>query len=125
MPPAFCYPPKPERGDAVAVLSPSGRAPAIFAGPVDLGLARLWEEFGLRPVEYPTTRAAQGPNDPEAKASHTTEQYEAVCTAMAEYHPDVPLVLGPDLGHTDPQQIIPFGGQITVDGANRQVSAVY
>lgn len=169
MPPAFSYPPKPERGDAVAVLSPSGRAPAIFAGPVDLGLARLREEFGLRPVEYPTTRAAQAspeeraadvhaafadqeikavfttigggdelkvlphldawsferPNDPEAKASHTSAQYEAVRTAMAEYHPDVPLVLGPDLGHTDPQQIIPFGGQITVDGANRQVSAVY
>ena len=34
-------------------------------------------------------------------------------------------VLGPDLGHTEPQQIVPFGGQITVDGANRQVSAVY
>ncbi len=348
MPPAFSYPQKPERGDAVAVLSPSGRAPAIFPGPVDLGLTRLREEFGLRPVEYPTTRAAQAspaeraadvhaafadpeikavfttiggedelkvlphldpdllashpkpffgysdnnnlhlflwnlglvsyqggalmvqfgrparmhqvtrdsllhavfaggpreieptaeysdeehnwadpqalaaeppmfasrgwswhgppvavtgpswggclevvdfhlrtgrylqpddeyegavlfmetseelapadyvyrvlmcmgerrllqrfgaviwgrpkawsferPNDPDAKASHTSAQYEAVRTAMAEYHPDVPLVLGPDVGHTDPQQIIPFGGQVTVDGENRQVSAVY
>jgi hypothetical protein len=59
MPPAFSYPPKPEPGDAVAVLSPSGRAAAIFLAPVDLGLTRLREDFGLRPVEYPTTRAAR------------------------------------------------------------------
>ena len=44
---------------------------------------------------------------------------------MAEYHPDVPLVLGPDIGHTEPQQILPYGGQIAVDGANQQVSAAY
>jgi muramoyltetrapeptide carboxypeptidase LdcA involved in peptidoglycan recycling len=44
---------------------------------------------------------------------------------MAEYHPDVPLVLGVDFGHTDPQQIVPFGGQITVDATNREITAVY
>jgi muramoyltetrapeptide carboxypeptidase LdcA involved in peptidoglycan recycling len=348
MPPALSYPPKPEPGDAVAVLSPSGRAAAIFPAPVDLGLARLREDFGLRPVEYPTTRAAQAspeeraadvhaafadpeiravfttiggddelkvlahldpgllaahpkpffgysdnnnlhlflwnlglasyqggaimvqlgrpvrmhpmttdslrhavfcrglrrlevspeyndqehnwadpdalttelemvpsddwswqgpqvtftgpswggnleildfhlrtgryllpdeqyegavllletseelppadyvyrvlmcmgergllqrfgaviwarpkawsfeqPNDGAQKASYTNAQYEAVRTAMSEYHPDVPLVLGPDFGHTDPQQIVPFGGQITVDATNRQINAVY
>jgi hypothetical protein len=27
--------------------------------PYELGLRRLREEFGLRPVEYPTTRAPQ------------------------------------------------------------------
>ena len=59
MPPAFRYPAKPERGDAVAVLSPSGRSAARFPLPLDLGLTRLRDEFGLEPVEYPTTRAAQ------------------------------------------------------------------
>jgi muramoyltetrapeptide carboxypeptidase LdcA involved in peptidoglycan recycling len=56
---AFRYPEKPRRGDAVAVLSPSAGLPARFPLPFELGLRRLREEFGLRPVEYPTTRAAQ------------------------------------------------------------------
>ena len=56
MTPTFTYPPKAQRGDAVAVLSPSWGGPAAFPLPFDLGLARLREEFGLRPVEFPTTR---------------------------------------------------------------------
>jgi muramoyltetrapeptide carboxypeptidase LdcA involved in peptidoglycan recycling len=67
MQPAFTYPPKPKRGDAVAVLSPSGRSPARFPAPYELGLKRLREEFDLVPVEYPTTRALEA--SPEARAA--------------------------------------------------------
>jgi muramoyltetrapeptide carboxypeptidase LdcA involved in peptidoglycan recycling len=38
------------------VLSPSAGLPAIFPHPYELGLRRLREEYGLEPVEYPTTR---------------------------------------------------------------------
>jgi muramoyltetrapeptide carboxypeptidase LdcA involved in peptidoglycan recycling len=50
------YPPKPKPGDRVAVLSPSAGLPAIFPEVYELGLARLRDEIGLVPVEYPTTR---------------------------------------------------------------------
>ncbi|MCJ0869432.1 S66 peptidase family protein [Streptomyces sp. AP-93] len=50
------YPAKPRPGDRVAVLSPSAGLPALFPQPYELGLRRLREEFGLEPVEYPTTR---------------------------------------------------------------------
>jgi muramoyltetrapeptide carboxypeptidase LdcA involved in peptidoglycan recycling len=50
------YPPKPEPGDRVAVLSASAGLPERFPRPFELGLARLRDEFGLVPVEYPTTR---------------------------------------------------------------------
>ncbi|MCU7821744.1 S66 peptidase family protein [Kitasatospora sp. DSM 101779] len=50
------YPPKPEPGDRVAILSPSSGLPAVLPLPFDLGLRRIAEEFGLKPVEYPTTR---------------------------------------------------------------------
>lgn len=43
-------------GDKVAVLSPSFAAPAIFPKVFELGLQRIRNEFGLEPVEYPTTR---------------------------------------------------------------------
>ena len=50
------YPPKPRRGDRVAVVSPSSGLPGLFPVPFELGLARLRDDFGLIPVEYPTTR---------------------------------------------------------------------
>ncbi|WP_101385447.1 S66 family peptidase [Kitasatospora acidiphila] len=50
------HPPKPRPGDRVAVLSPSAGLPAVFPHPYELGLRRLREDYGLEPVEYPTTR---------------------------------------------------------------------
>jgi hypothetical protein len=50
------YPPKPAPGDRVAILSPSAGLPGRFPLPFELGLRRLREDFGLVPVEYPTTR---------------------------------------------------------------------
>jgi muramoyltetrapeptide carboxypeptidase LdcA involved in peptidoglycan recycling len=50
------YPPKLRPGDRVAVVSPSAGLPEKFPRPFELGLARLREDFGLVPVEYPTTR---------------------------------------------------------------------
>jgi muramoyltetrapeptide carboxypeptidase LdcA involved in peptidoglycan recycling len=40
----------------VAVISPSAGLPELFPRPYELGLKRLREEYGLEPVEYPTTR---------------------------------------------------------------------
>ncbi|MER6959107.1 S66 peptidase family protein [Streptomyces sp. NPDC000618] len=50
------YPPKPSPGDRIAVISPSAGLPQLFPRPFELGLERLREDFGLEPVEYPTTR---------------------------------------------------------------------
>ncbi|MBC7269891.1 MAG: LD-carboxypeptidase [Streptomyces sp.] len=50
------YPPKPAPGDRIAVISPSGGLPGLLPLPYELGLRRLREEYGLEPVEYPTTR---------------------------------------------------------------------
>ncbi|THV36353.1 S66 family peptidase [Glycomyces buryatensis] len=50
------YPRKPVPGDRVAVVSPSAGLPEILPLPYELGLARLREDFGLVPIEYPSTR---------------------------------------------------------------------
>lgn len=44
------------KGDKVAILSPSNGLPGIFPWVQDLGLSRIRDIFGLEPVEYPTTR---------------------------------------------------------------------
>jgi muramoyltetrapeptide carboxypeptidase LdcA involved in peptidoglycan recycling len=96
----FRYPGKPMRGDAVAVLSPSSGLAARFPRPYELGLRRLREEFGLRPVEFPTTRAA---------AASPAERAADVMAAFAD--PAIKAVIasigGEDelkvLGHLDPE----------------------
>jgi muramoyltetrapeptide carboxypeptidase LdcA involved in peptidoglycan recycling len=50
------YPPKPKRGDRVAIVSPSSGLPSLFPMPYELGLRRLRDDLDLVPVEYPTTR---------------------------------------------------------------------
>ena len=40
----------------MAVVSPSFAAPAMFPAVHELAMRRLRDEFGLEPVEYPTTR---------------------------------------------------------------------
>ncbi|MFI6883605.1 S66 peptidase family protein [Streptosporangium canum] len=48
--------PKLTAGDRVAVVSPSFAAPGMFPAVHELAMRRLRDEFGLEPVEYPTTR---------------------------------------------------------------------
>jgi muramoyltetrapeptide carboxypeptidase LdcA involved in peptidoglycan recycling len=56
MPPELIVPPKVRPGDRVAVVSPSFAAPALFADLHEQAMRRLRDDFGLDPVEYPTTR---------------------------------------------------------------------
>ena len=53
------------------------------------------------------------------------EQRVAVLEVMSTYNPGAMVVVGPDLGHTDPQYVIPYGGLMTVDGPARRISAQY
>jgi muramoyltetrapeptide carboxypeptidase LdcA involved in peptidoglycan recycling len=45
-----------QKGDKVAILSPSFAAPAVWPHVYQLGLERLKNVFGLVPVEYPSTK---------------------------------------------------------------------
>jgi muramoyltetrapeptide carboxypeptidase LdcA involved in peptidoglycan recycling len=68
--PELAYPPKPRPGDRVAIVSPSSGLPAVFPRPFELGLSRLRADFGLVPVEYPTTRVMNSAPDDRAADIH-------------------------------------------------------
>jgi len=53
---ADSLPPKVKAGDRVAVVSPSFAAPGMFPDRHEQAMGRIVSEFGLEPVEYPTTR---------------------------------------------------------------------
>jgi muramoyltetrapeptide carboxypeptidase LdcA involved in peptidoglycan recycling len=61
----------------------------------------------------------------EEKAAYVRDQHEAVLRALREYAPDAMAVLDVDLGHTDPQLVIPYGGQVRVDGPARRITVRY
>lgn len=53
------------------------------------------------------------------------DQEAAVLRALDAYNPGALFVYGPDFGHTDPQYVLPNGGQMTVDGPDRRISVTY
>src|SRR5437868_3614406 len=59
--------PKLHKGDKVAILSPSFAAPGVWPHVYELGLKRLREEFGLEPVEFPTTKKVGASKEERAK----------------------------------------------------------
>lgn len=90
------HPPKPRPGDRVAVISPSAGLPGLFPHPYELGLRRLREEFGLEPVEYPSTR----------KLGATAEERAAdIHAAFAD--PSIKAVLA-TIGGEDQITVLPY-----------------
>ncbi|MEU3224057.1 S66 peptidase family protein [Streptomyces sp. NPDC006976] len=89
------YPPKPRPGDRVAVLSPSSGLPGILPLPYELGLRRLGEDFGLEPVEYPSTRKMG-----------STPQERAADLHAAFADPDIKAVIS-SIGGDDQITVLP------------------
>lgn len=65
------------------------------------------------------------PLDESARATFRAEQEAAVLGAFEAYNPAAMIVYGPDFGHTDPQYVLPYGGQMTVDGPARRIFVQY
>jgi muramoyltetrapeptide carboxypeptidase LdcA involved in peptidoglycan recycling len=62
---------------------------------------------------------------PDEKRAYADGQRAAVTRALAEYNPDTVVVFDLDIGHTDPQQIIPYGGTVRVDAVERRITVRY
>ena len=94
-------------------------------------LRNMGERGLLAAVPRRTRRPRQGEQPPAAGRSrasgerYRSDQRDAVLAAFAAYAPAAMLVFGVDLGHTDPQWVLPYGGLVTVDGPNRRVVAHY
>jgi len=48
-----------------------------------------------------------------------------VLEQITRYHPDAVVCVGPPLGHTRLQWILPHGGTLTVDGVAQRIWADY
>lgn len=61
----------------------------------------------------------------QERTSFRADQEAAILHALELYNPDAIFVYGPDFGHTDPQYVIPYGGNMVVDGPSRRITAQY
>ena len=90
-----------------------------------LGERGLLQRFSALLMGRPLAWRFGTPDDPAFRAAYTRDQHEVVLERMAEYSPDVPVVLDVDLGHTDPHLVMPNGGDVRIDPAARTISVRY
>ncbi|MFT3871790.1 MAG: LD-carboxypeptidase [Nocardioides sp.] len=72
----------------------------------------------------PTSDFTVRPSAEERKAKRD-EQRDMAISLVDRYNPDALVVVGPPFGHTRPQWIVPYGGQMTVDGSAKRLFADY
>lgn len=97
------YPPKPSPGDRVAVISPSAGLPELFPRPFELGLERLRKDYGLEPVEYPTTRKMGTPPQERADDIHAAFADPGVKAVFSSIGGDDQITVLPLLDRESPR----------------------
>ena len=76
-------------------------------------------------VVFGTAKASSidQPVNPEGRKRYRADQQDAVLRAFDAYNPGAMIVFNVDIGHTDPQWVIPYGGTMTIDGPARTITA--
>ncbi|GCE10694.1 S66 family peptidase [Tengunoibacter tsumagoiensis] len=90
-----------------------------------MGERGLLQQFAAVLIGRPKAWSFAHPHTAAEKATFTREWTEAVIKALSEYHPDVLAVFNLDIGHTDPQFVLPNGGQVRIDGFQKKISVIY
>jgi muramoyltetrapeptide carboxypeptidase LdcA involved in peptidoglycan recycling len=85
----------------------------------------LLSQFPAVIVGRPKATSLERPISQEERQEFRNDQRDAILRAFDLYAPAAMIVFGVDIGHTDPQWIIPYGGRVTVDGPNRRITAHY
>jgi muramoyltetrapeptide carboxypeptidase LdcA involved in peptidoglycan recycling len=91
----------------------------------NVGERGLLAQFGAVVVGRPKASSHESPRTELQRSAYRSEQREAVLRALEVYNPGALAVFGPDIGHTDPQWIVPYGGLMRIDGQARTIHVRY
>ena len=120
--------PDEEHDGRVLFLETSEETPSdsyVYEVLMCLGERGLLQRFSALLMGRPKAWELMRPCTPEERTAYVEAQHTAVLRAMGEYSPDVPVVLDVDLGHTDPQLVVPFGGRCRIDPGAQAISVEY
>lgn len=79
---------------------------------------------GVLVARAPTSNFEHQP-EPDERARLRDAQRDVVIEEVTRYNPDAVICIGVPFGHTRPQWILPYGGQITMNGSTRTITASY
>jgi muramoyltetrapeptide carboxypeptidase LdcA involved in peptidoglycan recycling len=123
------YLPEPSSLDgAVLLLETSEELPSadyVYRVLMSMGERGLLERFAGALVARPKAWSLEVRHDDAGRLRYVEQQREAVLRALTEYAPRATVVLGVDAGHTDPQLVLPHGGLVRLDPADRTVHVTY
>ena len=71
----------------------------------------------------PPVSTREDPRTEMEAADLRAQRREVVLRAVADYNPELVVVLDVDFGHTSPQLLLPYGGKVTVDGEQQLITA--
>ncbi len=73
----YTQPARLEKGDSVAIISPSSGCASLFPWVYELGIKRIKEVFGLNPIEFPTALATPDylARNPKARAQDINDAF--------------------------------------------------
>jgi muramoyltetrapeptide carboxypeptidase LdcA involved in peptidoglycan recycling len=101
------------------------RAEEVYRILRNMGERGLLRQFPALLMGRAKSWSFENPLGTQEKAHFCRQQREAVIRALQQYAPDTMAVFDVDLGHTDPQLVIPVGGRIRVDGPARRIIVTY
>jgi muramoyltetrapeptide carboxypeptidase LdcA involved in peptidoglycan recycling len=112
----------------VLILETSEEMPPaeeVFRMLRNLGERGLLTQFPAVVFGLAKASGIERPVNPAGREHYRAGQQEAVLRAFGAYNPDAMIVFNVDIGHTDPQWVIPYGGAMTIDGPARTITASY
>ena len=123
-----CIAPVPEYAGGVLFLETSEEMPSateVYRILRGMGERDLLGQFGAVLLGRAKAWSFEHQNPPGERDAYQGAQRAAVLHALAEYAPQAMAVFDVDLGHTDPQLVIPYGGMVRVDGPARRITVTY
>jgi muramoyltetrapeptide carboxypeptidase LdcA involved in peptidoglycan recycling len=112
----------------ILILETSEEMPSaeeVFRMLRNAGERGLLTQFPAVVVGLAKASGIMQPVNPEARERYRADQQDAVLRAFDAYNPGAMIVFNVDIGHTDPQWVIPYGGTMTIDGPARTITACY
>jgi muramoyltetrapeptide carboxypeptidase LdcA involved in peptidoglycan recycling len=100
-------------------------ATEVFRMLRNMGERGLLARFPAVVVGRPKAWNFDRPTGDDERAAYAAEQRVAILRALDRYAPPAMAVFDVDIGHTDPQWVVPFGGTMRIDGPARTIHVQY
>lgn len=120
--------PNEDYAGSVLMIETSEEMPAadvVFRMLRDAGERGLLGQFPAVVVAKAKAWRPHAPLGEAQREAFRADQESAILDALSIYNPHAMFVYGPDFGHTDPQYVLPYGGQMTIDGPARRIFVQY